>query len=123
MRSVFDTDSGSRNRSRSISKMSTIDKTPSAPRPMSAVEIERAARLDRDAQPLTRADLERIAIGAALVGLEGDLGEVQRHQPTSPPNQPGPCVKWSGYPNHHTFVISTSPSPDGCGSQHITPLL
>ncbi len=43
-----------------MSKMTTIDKTPNPPRPMSAEEIERAARLDRDAQPLTLADLERM---------------------------------------------------------------
>ena len=44
-----------------MSKMTTIDKTPSPPRPMSAEEIERAARADRDAQPLTRADLGRMS--------------------------------------------------------------
>ena len=43
-----------------MSKMITVDKTPSAPRPMSAGEVERAAQLDRDAHPLTDADLERM---------------------------------------------------------------
>ena len=43
-----------------MSKMTTIDKIPSAPRPMSAEETERAARADRDAQPLTLADLGRM---------------------------------------------------------------
>ena len=40
--------------------MTTIDKTPGPPGPMSAEEIERAARADRDAQPLTLADLGRM---------------------------------------------------------------
>lgn len=38
----------------------SIDKIPSASRPMSAVEIERAALSDPDALPLTSADLARM---------------------------------------------------------------
>ena len=40
--------------------MTTIDKTPGPRGPMSAEEIERAARADRDAKPLTLADLGRM---------------------------------------------------------------
>src|SRR3984893_7282467 len=43
-----------------MSKTTTSDKMPKPPRPMSAVEIERAARADRDAQPLTATDLKRM---------------------------------------------------------------
>ena len=43
-----------------MSKTTTSGKTPKAPRPMSAEAIERAARADRDAQPLTEADLQRM---------------------------------------------------------------
>jgi putative transcriptional regulator len=43
-----------------MSKTTTSGKTPKAPRPMSAEAIERAARADRDAQPLTEADLRRM---------------------------------------------------------------
>jgi putative transcriptional regulator len=43
-----------------MSKMTTIDKIPSVPRPMSAEEIERAALSDPDALPLKSAELERM---------------------------------------------------------------
>ena len=43
-----------------MSKTTTSGKTPKPPRPMSAAAIERAARADRDAQPLTEADLKRM---------------------------------------------------------------
>ena len=43
-----------------MSKTTTFDKTPSPPRSMSAEAIERAARADRDAQPLTKTDLKRM---------------------------------------------------------------
>ena len=43
-----------------MSKTTTSGKTPKAPLPMSAEAIERAARADRDAQPLTEADLQRM---------------------------------------------------------------
>ncbi len=43
-----------------MSKTITSNKTPSPPRPMSERDIERAARADRDAQPLTTADLKRM---------------------------------------------------------------
>ena len=43
-----------------MSKTTTSGKTPKAPRPMSADAIERAARADRDAQPLSEADLKRM---------------------------------------------------------------
>src|SRR6266550_3463121 len=43
-----------------MSKTTTSGKTPTPPRPMSAVAIERAARADRDAQPLTADDLKRM---------------------------------------------------------------
>jgi putative transcriptional regulator len=38
----------------------TTSKALSAPRPMTAGEVERAARADRDAQPLTESDLRRM---------------------------------------------------------------
>ena len=41
-----------------MSKMTTSGKTP--PRPMSAEDVDRAARADRDAQPLSEADLSRM---------------------------------------------------------------
>ena len=40
-----------------MSKTTTTDKTP---RPMTSEAIEKAARADRDAQPLTEADLKRM---------------------------------------------------------------
>lgn len=43
-----------------MSKTTTSGKIPDAPRPMSADEIERAARADPDAQPLTAAGLKRM---------------------------------------------------------------
>src|SRR5271154_1814115 len=43
-----------------MSKTTTSSKTPNSLRPMSAEAIERAARADRDAQPLTEADLKRM---------------------------------------------------------------
>jgi putative transcriptional regulator len=43
-----------------MSKTTTSSKTANAPRPMTAVEVERAARADADAQPLTLADLKRM---------------------------------------------------------------
>ena len=43
-----------------MSKTTTSGKTPKAPRPMTAEAVERAARADRDAQPLTEADLKRM---------------------------------------------------------------
>ena len=43
-----------------MSKTTTSDKMPKPPRPMSAYAIERAALADRDAQPLTEADLKRM---------------------------------------------------------------
>jgi putative transcriptional regulator len=45
---------------RNMSKTTTSGKTPSLPRLMTAEEIERAARADRDAQPLTETDLNRM---------------------------------------------------------------
>src|SRR5437764_15121770 len=43
-----------------MSKTTISGKTPKAPRPMSADAIERAARSDRDAQPLSETDLKRM---------------------------------------------------------------
>jgi putative transcriptional regulator len=43
-----------------MSKTTTFGKTPKPPRSMSAEAIERAARADRDAQPLTESDLKRM---------------------------------------------------------------
>src|ERR1700719_716276 len=43
-----------------MSKTTTSRKTPSPPRPMTAREIDRAARADRDTQPLTETDLKRM---------------------------------------------------------------
>jgi putative transcriptional regulator len=43
-----------------MSKMTTSGKTPNQPRPMTAEAIEQAARSDKDAQPLTAADLKRM---------------------------------------------------------------
>jgi putative transcriptional regulator len=43
-----------------MSKTTTSGKTSNHPRPMTAGEIERAARADRDAQPLTETDLKRM---------------------------------------------------------------
>src|ERR1700722_16774993 len=43
-----------------MSKTTISAKTPKSPRPMSAEAIERAARADRDAQPLTESDLRRM---------------------------------------------------------------
>jgi len=43
-----------------MSKTTTSGKTPSPLRSMTAEAIERAARADRDAQPLTETDLERM---------------------------------------------------------------
>jgi putative transcriptional regulator len=43
-----------------MSKTITSSKTPSPPRPMSERAVERSARADRDAQPLTTADLKRM---------------------------------------------------------------
>jgi putative transcriptional regulator len=43
-----------------MSRTTTLNKTPSPPRPMSEGAIMRAARVDRDAEPLTRADLKRM---------------------------------------------------------------
>ena len=43
-----------------MSKPTTSSKTPNSPRPMTAEAIERAARADRDAQPLTQTDLKRM---------------------------------------------------------------
>ena len=45
---------------RNMSKPTTSGKTPSLPRPMTAEAIERAARADRDAQPLSETDLKRM---------------------------------------------------------------
>jgi hypothetical protein len=45
---------------RNMSKTTTSGKTPSLPRLMTAEEIERAARADRAAQPLTETDLKRM---------------------------------------------------------------
>ena len=45
-----------------MSKTTTSAKTPKSPRPMSADAIERAARADRDAHPLTEADLKRMKL-------------------------------------------------------------
>lgn len=45
---------------RNMSQTTTCGKTPSPPRPMTAEAIERAARADRDAQPLTETDLKRM---------------------------------------------------------------
>src|SRR5271165_4054917 len=42
-----------------MSKRTTSGKTPNPPRPMTEA-IQRAARADRDAQPLTAADLKRM---------------------------------------------------------------
>jgi putative transcriptional regulator len=43
-----------------MSKTTTSRKTPNPPRPMTTAEIERAARADRDARPLTETDLNRM---------------------------------------------------------------
>ena len=43
-----------------MSKTTTSGKTPNPPRSMTAEEIERAARADRDARPLTETDLKRM---------------------------------------------------------------
>ena len=43
-----------------MSKTTTFGKTPKRPRSMSADAIYRAARADRDAQPLTETDLKRM---------------------------------------------------------------
>ena len=43
-----------------MSKTTTFGKTPNLPRSMSADSIERAARSDRDAQPLNETDLKRM---------------------------------------------------------------
>ena len=43
-----------------MSKPTTSSKTPSLLRPMTAEAIERAARADRDAQPLSETDLKRM---------------------------------------------------------------
>src|SRR6266487_2364861 len=43
-----------------MSKTTTFGKTPKPPRSMSADAIYRAARADRDAQPLTETDLKRM---------------------------------------------------------------
>ncbi len=43
-----------------MSKTTTSAKTPKPPRPMSAEAVERAARADPDAQPLTETDIERM---------------------------------------------------------------
>ena len=41
-------------------KQTTSSKTVSSPRPLTAEAIERAARADRDAQPLSETDLKRM---------------------------------------------------------------
>lgn len=43
-----------------MSKTTTSDKTSNTPRPMSHDAIEKAARSDRDAQPLTTSDLKKM---------------------------------------------------------------
>ncbi|MGB7555961.1 MAG: helix-turn-helix domain-containing protein [Candidatus Korobacteraceae bacterium] len=43
-----------------MSKTTTFGKTPKPPRPMTPAAIERSARADRDAQPLTETDLKRM---------------------------------------------------------------
>ena len=43
-----------------MSKTTTSNRTPNPPRPMTPEAIERAARADRDALPLTDADLRRM---------------------------------------------------------------
>src|SRR2546427_12280348 len=43
-----------------MSKTTTSGKTPQPRRPMNAAAIKRAARSDRDAQPLSEADLNRM---------------------------------------------------------------
>ena len=43
-----------------MSKTTTFGKTPNPPRPMTADAIERAARADTDAQPLTESDFKRM---------------------------------------------------------------
>ncbi|HYW46034.1 MAG TPA: helix-turn-helix domain-containing protein [Bryobacteraceae bacterium] len=43
-----------------MSKTNTSGKTPDPPRPMRPDAIERAARADRDAKPLSEADLKRM---------------------------------------------------------------
>lgn len=43
-----------------MSKTTTTGKTPRPLRPMTAEAVERAARADRDAQPLTQSDLKRM---------------------------------------------------------------
>ena len=43
-----------------MSKPTTSSKMPNPPRSMTAEEVERAAREDRDAQPLTASDLRRM---------------------------------------------------------------
>src|SRR5436309_8322718 len=43
-----------------MSKTTTFGKTPNLPRTMTADAIQRAARADRDAQPLTETDFKRM---------------------------------------------------------------
>jgi putative transcriptional regulator len=43
-----------------MERKTTYDKTPEPPRPMSAEDIERAARADPDAHPLSEIDLKRM---------------------------------------------------------------
>jgi putative transcriptional regulator len=43
-----------------MNKKTISGKTPEPPRPMSAEDIERAARADPDAQPLSEIDLKRV---------------------------------------------------------------
>jgi putative transcriptional regulator len=43
-----------------MSKTTISGKTPKPPRPMSAESVTQAAQADRDAQPLTEADLKRM---------------------------------------------------------------
>ena len=49
-----------RGEQRSMSRTTTSSRTVSPPRPMTPEAIERAARADRDAQPLTEMDLRRM---------------------------------------------------------------
>jgi len=49
-----------RGEQRSMSRTTTSSRTVSPPRPMTPEAIERAARADRDAQPLTEMDLKRV---------------------------------------------------------------
>src|SRR5438309_1343258 len=81
-----------------MSKTTTSGKTPKPPRPMSAAAIKRAARADRDAQPLSEADLKTDEADAA--------GE--NHPPGSGTDARGVCRPLP-YPARHTAGLGAGP--------------